>query len=46
MKISLEVQSEGLAIVVSQIVDTLNLEGVQANYCQSLKVDVATLDAK
>ena len=46
MKISLEVQSEGLAIVVSQIVDTLNLEGVQANHCQSLKVNLFTLDAK
>ena len=46
MKISLEIQSEGLAIVVSQIMDALNLEGVQANHFQSLKVDLFTLDAK
>ena len=26
--------------------DALNLEGVQANHCQSLKVDLFTLDAK
>ena len=29
-----------------QIVDALNFECVQANLCQSLKVDLATLDAK
>ena len=45
MKISPEVQSERLAIVASQIVDALNSEGVQVNRCQSLKVDLATLDA-
>ena len=26
--------------------DALNSEGVQENHCQSLKVDLATLDAK
>ena len=46
MKISPEVQSKRLAIVVSQIVDALNSEGVQANHCQSLKVDLVTLYAK
>ena len=46
MKISLKVQSECLTIVVSQIVDALNFEGVQANRRQSLKVDLVTLDAK
>ena len=46
MKISLEVQSERLSIVASHIVDDLNSKGVQANHCQSLKVDLATLDAK
>ena len=46
MKISLEVQGECLAIVASQIVDALNSKGVQANHHQSLKVNVATLDAK
>ena len=47
MKISPKVQSKCLAIVASQIVDVLNFEGVQkTNCCQSLKVDLATLDAK
>ena len=46
MKISLKVQSERLSIVASHIVDDLNSKGVQANHCQSLKVDLATLDAK
>ena len=46
IKISPEVQSERLAIVASQIVDALNSEGVQTNHRQSLKVDLATLDAK
>ena len=46
MKISPEVQRERLAIVASQIMNVLNFEGVQANRCQSLKVDLATLDAK
>ena len=46
MKIYLEVQSECLAIIVSQIVNTLNSKGVQANRHQSLKVDLAILDAK
>ena len=46
MKVSLEVQSECLAIVASQIVDALNSEGAQANRRQSLKVDLAILDAK
>ena len=46
MKISLEVQSKHLAIVESQVVNALNSEGVQANHRQSLKVDLATLDAK
>ena len=46
MKISLEVQSEHLAIVASQIVDALNSKVVQANYRQSLKVDLTTLDTK
>ena len=46
MKISLEVQSKRLAIVASQIVDTSNFEGVQTNHRQSLKVNLATLDAK
>ena len=46
MKISPEVQNEHLAITASQIVDALNSEGVQANRRQSLKVDLATLDAK
>ena len=46
MKISLEVQSKRLAIVASQIVDALNSEGVQVNRCQSLKVDLAIIDAK
>ncbi|KAL6313644.1 hypothetical protein AAG906_008149 [Vitis piasezkii] len=43
---AVRLQSKRLAIVVSQIVDALNFEGVQANHCQSLKVDLATLDAK
>ena len=46
MKISPKVQSKRLAIVASQIVDSLNSEGVQTNRRQSLKVDIATLDAK
>ena len=46
MMISSEVQSERLAIVASQIVDALNSKGVQANYHQSLKVDLTTLDTK
>ena len=46
MKVSLEVQSECLAIVASQIVDALNSEGAQENRRQSLKVDLAILDAK
>ena len=46
MKISSKVQSECLAIVAFQIVDTLNSKGVQENRRQSLKVDLATLDAK
>ena len=46
MKISPEVQSQRLAIVTSQIVDTLNSKGVQVNRHQSLKVDLAILDAK
>ena len=46
MKISSEVQSARLTIVTSQIVDALNSEGVQVNHCQSLKVDLATLDAR
>ena len=46
MKISPEVQNERLAIVVSQIMDALNSEGVQANRRKSLKTDLATLDAK
>ena len=46
MKISPKVQSEHSAIVASQIADALNSEGVQANHCQSLKVDLVTLDAK
>ena len=46
MKLSLEIQNERLAIVVSQIVDALNSEGVQANHRQSLKVDLVSLDAK
>ena len=46
MKISPEVQNERLAIVVSQIMDALNSEGVQANRRQSLKTNLATLDAK
>ena len=46
MKISPKVQSEHLTIVASQIMDALNSEGVQSNHRQSLKVDLATLDAK
>ena len=46
MKISSEIQSERLTIVASQIVNALNSEGVQANRHQSLKVDLAILDAK
>ena len=46
MKISPEVQSECLVIVASQIVDALNSKGVQTKYRLSLKVDLATLDAK
>ena len=46
MKISPEVQSECLVIVASQIVDALNSKGVQTKHCLSLKVDLATLDAK
>ena len=46
MMISSEVQSEHLAIVASQIVDALNSEGIQVNHHQSLKVDLATLDAR
>ena len=46
MKISPEVQNECLVIVAFQIVDALNSEGVRANCCQSLKFDLATLDAK
>ena len=46
MMISSKVQSERLAIVASQIMNVLNFEGAQANRCQSLKVDLATLDAK
>ena len=46
MKISLEVQSEHLAFIVSQIVDALNSKGVQVNCRQSLKIDLTTLDAK
>ena len=46
MKISPKVQSERLTIIASQIMDALNSEGVQANHRQSLKVDLATLDAK
>ena len=46
MKISREVQNKRLAIVASQIVDALNSKVVQANRHQSLKVDLATLDAK
>ena len=46
MKISPKVQSERSTIVASQIADALNSEGVQANHCQSLKVDLVTLDAK
>ena len=46
MKISSKVQSERLAIVASQMMDALNFEGVQVNRRQSLKIDLATLDAK
>ena len=46
MKIFREVQSECLVIVASQIVDALNSKGVQTKHCLSLKVDLATLDAK
>ena len=46
MKLSLEIQNERLAIVVSQIVDGLNSKGVKANCRQSLKVDLTSLDAK
>lgn len=46
MKIYPEVQSEHLVIIASQIVDALNSKGVQKNRRQSLKVDLATLDAK
>ena len=46
MKISPEVQSQRLAIVTSQIVDTLNSKGVQENNCQSLKGNLTTLNAK
>ena len=46
MKISPEVQNERLAIVTSQIVDTLNSKGVQENNCQSLKGNLTTLNAK
>ena len=46
MKISSEVQNERLTTVVSQIMDALNSEGVQPNRRQSLKIDLATLDAK
>ena len=46
MKISPKVQSERLTIVAFQIVDTLNSEGVQANRRQSLKTDLAILNAK
>ena len=46
IKISPEIQSERLAIIASHIVDALNSEGVQTNRCQSLKVDLAALDAK
>ena len=46
MKISLEVQSECLTIVASQIVDALNSEDVQTNRHQSLKVDLTTLNVK
>ena len=46
MKIFREVQNKRLAIVASQIVDALNSKGVQVNHRQSLKVDLATLDAK
>ena len=46
MKISPEVQIERLTIVASQIVNALNSEGVQANHRQSLKVDLAILNAK
>ena len=45
-KISPEVQIERLTIVASQIVNALNSEGVQANRHQSLKVDLAILNAK
>ena len=45
IKIYPKVQSKHLAITASQIVDALNSEGVQANRRQSLKVDLATLDA-
>ena len=47
MKISPVVQSKRLAIIASQIMDALKFEGVQKTNCrQSLKVDLATLDAK
>ena len=46
MKISPEVQIERLTIVTSQIVNAINSEGVQANRRQSLKVDLAILNAK
>ena len=45
MKIPPEVQRKRLAIIASQIMDALNSKGVQANRRQSLKVDLATLDA-
>ena len=46
IKIYPEIQSEHLAIVVSQIVDALNSKCIQVNRHQSLKVDLATLNAK
>ena len=45
-KISFEVQSERLTIIASQIANTLNFETVEVRRCESLKVDLVTLDAK
>ena len=46
IKIYPKVQSKHLAIVTCQIVDALNSKCIQVNHRQSLKVDLATLDAK
>ena len=44
-KISFEVQSECLATIAFQIANGLNSKSEEVGHCQSLKIDLVTLDA-